>query len=124
MRREGVEPVADTVAARWFTPAFRDAHPEVVAGFRARFVATPREGYAACCDALAAWDFRDELASIAVPTLAVAAADDPSTPPAQLEFIAERIPGARLVVLEHAAHLVNVERPEAFAAAVLEPVAA
>jgi 3-oxoadipate enol-lactonase len=120
VRAEGPEALVDAVLGRWFTPWYREAHPEVLERFRAMFVATPREGYAACCDALARWDFRDELASIALPTLVVAAADDPSTPPEHLELIASRIPGARLVVLPNTAHLVNVERPDVFTTTLLE----
>jgi pimeloyl-ACP methyl ester carboxylesterase len=37
----------------------------------------------------------------------------------RFEVIAEGIPGARLVVVPAAAHLVNVEQPEAFNRAVL-----
>ena len=51
----------------------------------------------------------------------IAAADDPSTPPEQLAAIAEEIPGAELVLVPDAAHLVNVEQPAAFADAILGP---
>ena len=60
------------------------------------------------------WDARDRIADIAAPVLVVAGADDPATPVEHAELIASRIPDARLVVLEHAAHLANVERAEAF----------
>jgi 3-oxoadipate enol-lactonase len=119
VREQGLEAIVDAVLARWFTARLRKADPELVARYREQFVATPREGYAACCDALGAWDFRDELASIDVPTLCVAAADDPSTPPPELELLAESIPRAELVVIPDAAHLVNVEQPRRFAEAVL-----
>ena len=122
VRAEGPEAVVDGALGRWFTPPFRAAHPDVVERFRRTFVATPREGYAACCDALARWDVRDELASIRVPSIVVASEHDPSTPPPLLVEIAEGIPGATLVVLPDAAHLVNVEQPDAFAAAILEAI--
>ncbi len=76
--------------------------------------------YAACCDALARWDFRGELGSVSAPALVLAGAEDPATPPEQVAAIAEAIPGARLIVLEGAAHLLNVERPAAFNRAVLD----
>ena len=118
-RANGLEPLVDGTLERWFTPGFRAARPEVAARFRDRFLATPREGYAACCDALAAWDAREQIASIAVPTLAIAAADDLSTPPEHLEAIAAAIPGTELIVVPDAAHIVNVPQPEAFAHAIL-----
>ncbi|WP_436762583.1 alpha/beta fold hydrolase [Streptosporangium sp. V21-05] len=50
---------------------------------------------------------------LSAPTLVLAGADDPATPPGHARRIAEGIPGSRLVVLPGAAHLANVERPEA-----------
>ena len=120
VRTEGMEAVASSVVARWFTPAFRHEQPETVGHFRAMLVATPAEGYARCCEAIAAWDARDRIASIAAPALVVVGADDPATPVEHAELVAARIPGARLHVLERAAHLANVERAEAFTSAVLE----
>ena len=58
-------------------------------------------------------DQRADLAAISAPTLVIGAADDPATPPQHQEEIAVRISGARLEVLEDAAHLANVEQPEA-----------
>jgi 3-oxoadipate enol-lactonase len=115
VRAEGMEPIADATMERWFTPAFAGIAP-----FRAGLVATPAEGYAACCEALRDWDFRAELGRISAPTLVLVGADDPATPPEQAELIAAGIPGARLLVLPNAAHLLNVEQPEMFDAAVLE----
>jgi len=83
-------------------------------------VATPPEGYARCCEALAAWDARERIAAIMAPVLVVAGSEDPATPLAHAGLIASRIPGARLRVLERAAHLANVERAEMFTGAVLE----
>ena len=120
VRAEGVAAVADTVVGRWFTPALAHDDPDTVARFRASLAATPPEGYARCCEAVGAWDARDRIAAIAAPTLVVAGADDPATPVEHAELIAGRVPGAKLLVLEHAAHLANVERHEAFTHAVLE----
>src|SRR5919201_5117141 len=105
VRESGVEAVADVVLERWFTPEFPD-----VRRYREMLVSTPGEGYARCCEAVRDWDVHGHLGGIRAPTLAIAGADDPSTPPADLEAIATEIPGARLVVLERARHLANVER--------------
>jgi 3-oxoadipate enol-lactonase len=119
VRADGLEAVADEIVARWFTPRFGVLRPETVGRFRAMLAATPAEGYAACCDALRAWDVRGRLGSVVAPTLVLAAEDDPAAPPAQGRELADGIAGARLVVIPHAAHLANVERPGAFTAAVL-----
>ncbi|MFG2773167.1 3-oxoadipate enol-lactonase [Streptomyces sp. NPDC048350] len=111
VRREGLAALADTAPARWFTPGF--TVPELVADHRG---ADP-EAYAACCDALAAFDLRDRLPSIAAPTLLVAGREDPATPPAHLREIADAVPGATLTEIAGASHLAPAERPEAVLAA-------
>jgi 3-oxoadipate enol-lactonase len=111
VRREGTAAVADAVVARWFTPAFAAAEPDVVAAIRAQLAATPPEGYAGCCEAIREMDQRPDLPAIAAPTLVIAAEADPSTPPSHARTIAGLIPGARLEVLDRGAHLVNVEAP-------------
>jgi 3-oxoadipate enol-lactonase len=115
VRAEGPEAIADATMERWFTPSFAGLAP-----YREQLVSTPREGYAACCDALAEWDFREELRHVSAGTLVLVGADDPATPPDQAQVIADGIPHARLTVLPDAAHLLNVEQPEAFDRAVLE----
>jgi 3-oxoadipate enol-lactonase len=112
VRSAGMEAVADAVIGRWFTPGFAADRPDVVAAIRADLLATPAEGYAACCDALERMDLRPDLPAIRAPTLVIAARDDPTTPPEHAQVIAEGIPGARMVVLEWGAHLVNVETPD------------
>jgi 3-oxoadipate enol-lactonase len=112
VRREGVGAVADTVVARWFTPAFAAARPDVVAAIRSQLAATPPEGYAGCCEAVRDMDQRPDLPAISAPTLVIAAERDPSTPPAHARTIAGLVPGARLEVLGRGAHLVNVEAPD------------
>ncbi|MFD0534468.1 3-oxoadipate enol-lactonase [Actinomadura luteofluorescens] len=107
VRREGVGPVADGAAGRWFTPSFTGAEPYV-----AMLRATGAEGYAGCCDALAAFDATARLAEIRAPVLVVAGAQDGPTPPrGHADRLAAGIPGARLTVVEGAGHLANAERP-------------
>ncbi len=119
VRGAGIEAIADKVVARWFTD---DVEPETVSRFRSLLVSTPAEGYAACCEALAGWDFRDRLGEIRAETLVLAGGEDAAAPLPDSELLAERIPRARLVVVEGAAHLANVEQPESFASAVAESV--
>ncbi|HKG11120.1 MAG TPA: 3-oxoadipate enol-lactonase [Gaiellaceae bacterium] len=120
VRAEGVEAIADSVVARWFTPAMAD---EDVAAYREMLIGTPAEGYAAACEALARWDFRDRVGKIRTPTLVIVGGADPVTASSDVELLTGGIPNARLVVLDGAAHLANVERPDAFGAAVSEHLA-
>lgn len=107
VRREGLAALAGTADSRWFTPGF--TVPRLTADHRA----TDPAAYAACCDALAAFDLRAELPSVRAPTLAVAGREDPATPPAHLREIADAVPGAWLTEIPHASHLAPAERPEA-----------
>jgi 3-oxoadipate enol-lactonase len=113
VREHGTEAVADASIERWFTAGFREREPALAARFRAMIASQPAEGYVECCGMLERLDLRDELPGIRAPTLVIAGAQDPSTPPdPHAHLIAERIPGARLEVLDPAAHFANVERAE------------
>lgn len=120
VRKEGLAAVADGVLERWFTSAFAAAAPDVVQRFRRALVGTPQEGYAGCCEALAALDLRGELPSIQAPTLVIAGGQDRATPREHSELIAAAIPDSRLELVEDAAHLANVEQPEAVGALIEE----
>ena len=113
VRSGGVEAIADEVLDRWFTPGFPD-----VRRYRDMLVSTPAEGYARCCEAVRDWDVRGALGAVQAPTMAIAGADDRSTPPDELKAIAAEIPSARLTVLD-GRHLVNVEQADAFNEALL-----
>ncbi|MEV3859026.1 3-oxoadipate enol-lactonase [Streptomyces sp. NPDC050095] len=110
VRKEGTGRVAETAPSRWFTPAY-------TSGLAPRLVRDNRdadpEAYAACCDALAAFDLRDRLGEITAPTLLIAGRDDPATPPAHLREIADAVAGSELAELAGASHLAVAERPEA-----------
>jgi 3-oxoadipate enol-lactonase len=95
-------------------------------------LATPDEGYAGCCEAIAGMDLRPVLASITAPTLVVAGNDDPATPQAHARTIAAGINGAHTeggdgscrVEIVDGAHLATVENPDACTALMLEHLTA
>lgn len=103
--------IADAVVAGWFTPMWAQAHPDAVAVHRAMIVGTDPEGYSGCCEALAAMDLRSDLSRITTPTLVIGGLQDPALPPEHQRLIAESIPGARLELVEDAAHIASAEQP-------------
>jgi 3-oxoadipate enol-lactonase len=111
VRADGARAVAEAVAARWFTPDYLRDNPDTRRHFEDMVAGTPAEGYAACCEAIAELDLRAALPDITAPTLAIAGADDPATPVDKLAEIADLIAGCELRVIDHAAHLANVEQP-------------
>lgn len=124
VRSAGMTSVSAQVVGRWFTPAYAAAHPGTVAAFVATLEErVVPEGYAGCCDAISAMDLRPMLAKITAPTLVIAGAEDPATPPWHGAAIAAAIPGARLRVIRGAAHLANVSQAAEVSAALLAHLA-
>jgi 3-oxoadipate enol-lactonase / 4-carboxymuconolactone decarboxylase len=111
IRTNGLDSIARTTPERWFTPGFTAAQTAIVE-WAVQMVRTTDPGcYIAACEALAAFDIRDALPRIAVPTLVVAGAEDKAVPPADARALVAGIPDARLAMVPGAAHLTPVERP-------------
>jgi 3-oxoadipate enol-lactonase len=115
VRSDGMRAVADAVVGRWLSPDYAATHPDDVDAFVAMVASTDPESYACCCEAIAAMDQRADLPSISAPTLVVAGASDPATPPAHAELIARLVPGARLEIVP-GAHLASWESADAVTA--------
>lgn len=113
VRKGGMAAISAAVLDRWFTRPYLERATEAVERVRQTLVATPPEGYIACCAAVRDMDQRDALSRVRAPTLVIAGSGDVATPPADGRFLAERIPGARYVELD-TAHLSNIEAAERF----------
>ena len=119
VREKGLASFVDANMQRWFTKGFIERAPQTIERMTAMFLASDREGYAACVEAVRDIDFRASNTRITAPTLVIVGKHDPATPPAYGETIARQIKGAKLVALD-AAHISNVEQPKAFADAALD----
>ena len=108
VQMNGMKSVAWAVVERWFTPTFRLKAPSTIAKTLKMLEETNPDGYTACCAAVRDFDFREQLSQIRLPTLVIAGAHDPATPPADGRFLALQFPGAKYVEL-NAAHLSNIE---------------
>jgi 3-oxoadipate enol-lactonase len=109
--------VADAVVARWFTARLGRERPDAVEQFRSTLRdRVGAEGYAGCCEAIAAMDLRPDLARVTARTLVIAGAEDPATPPEHATGIATRIRAgggsACVVVVDGASHLATFERAD------------
>lgn len=111
VREQGTAAVAEAVVGRWYTPGFLEQNPELAAECERTVADTPVEGYAGCCEVIATMDLRDDLGSIAAPTLAIAGADDPATPLEKLAEIVDGVQDGRLLVVPDSAHLANAQQP-------------
>lgn len=124
VRSHGTSAIAEAVVARWFTPDHLRSHPEVKASSEHTVAATSAEGYAGCCEVIATMDLRGDLPAITAPTLAIAGADDPATPPPDLAAIADSVADGRLLVVPDSAHLANAEQPGTITPAIVEHLTA
>ncbi len=112
VEKGGLEPLADAVMERWFTPAFRENNPEKLAGYRAMLSRTPALGYAATCAAIRDADLTAATSALSVPTVCIAGEGDLATPPALVRSLADLIDGAAYHELPECGHIPSVEQPE------------
>ncbi len=115
----GMSAVRDMVLARFLSQGFRQQHPEMTRQIGAMVEAVNPVGYIGACAALRDADLNEEVATIRVPSLIIAGELDEATPPEQAQALRTAIAGSKFVILRGAAHLSNVEQPEAFSTAVL-----
>lgn len=78
------------------------------------------EGYTAQLQAILAWEGYSRIAAINAPTLVIHGKSDELVPPANAKLIAERIPRAKLVLLDHASHLFLTDQTAVAQKAILE----
>jgi 3-oxoadipate enol-lactonase len=118
LRAGGTAAIADGTMERWFTEGFRKRAPQAVARLKKMVLDTPVEGYIGCGEAVRDMDHREIIREITAPTMIIAGRHDPATTVEAAEFLRDRIPGSKLVVLE-AAHIANVEQAQAYTDALL-----
>jgi 3-oxoadipate enol-lactonase len=90
------------------------ADPQLLARFIKKKIGDvqPDHGYRGHIAAVLAHDAVDRLASIEQPTLVIAGSQDQIIPAENSEILCERIPRARLEVIDSAGHLFFIEDPE------------
>ena len=116
----GMAAVADAVVERYLHAGFRAAHPDTAAALRAGLLRADPVGYVAACHAVASVDWLDQLSAVKLPTLVIAGGRDAGATPEMARAIAERIAGAKVVILDDASHLSVAEEPDRFHALVAD----
>ena len=116
---QGMAGLVEETMGRWFTAATLAADPPELAKIRAMIRATSVAGFIGCARALQGIDYLGEIHGIACPTLFVVGAADPAASPELAGAMQGRLAGSTLVELPGAAHISNIENPEAFNAAVI-----
>ena len=118
---EGMAGIADAMLPKLLTPDTVSKRPDIVMHVRDMMLKTKPEGAAAALRGMTEREDQTPLLSqISAPTLILVGAEDAITPVADSEKMHHAIPNARLVLLENAGHVSNLERTEQFNDAMLE----
>jgi 3-oxoadipate enol-lactonase len=116
---KGMEPLVEGTLSRWFTAPYKERGGDVVERVRTMIRSTPPAGYIGCCQAISGLNLTDRIGAIKAPTLIIVGEEDQGTPVAASRVMHEQIKGSELVILKSAAHLSNMEQPEAFTQALV-----
>ncbi len=113
-RSQGVAGLVDSTIQRWFTAPFIARAPEAIEKVRRMILGTGTEGYIACGSAVRDMAQTTMLLKVKAPSLILVGRHDPACTVEQSTVLHRMIDGSQMVVLEDAAHLSNIEQPEAF----------
>jgi 3-oxoadipate enol-lactonase len=116
----GVAGLVDATIQRWFTAPFIVRDPQSVEMVRRMILNTGVEGFIACACAVRDMAQTTMLLQVKAPTLVLVGRQDPACSVEKAEVIHRMIDGSQLVILEEAAHLSNIEQPQAFNGALRE----
>ncbi|MDZ4184784.1 MAG: alpha/beta hydrolase [Desulfuromonadales bacterium] len=118
---EGMDPVLEVFRNILFAPATLAAHPALVAEVCGWISATDRRGAAAGLIAMRERkDYLPLLGAIRQPALVIGAEQDQAIPGEQSHLLAAGITDAKLAILPGGGHLVSLEQPDGFNAAIKE----
>ncbi len=113
-RRQGVAGLVDGTIKRWFTAPFIQRAPGDIDKVRAFILSTGAEGYMACAGAVRDMAQTTMLLKIKTPTLIMTGRQDQACTVDQATVLHRMIDNSELLILEDAAHLANIEQPQAF----------
>lgn len=113
-RVEGAAAAAHAAAGSVFSSGYAAAHPDAIERFVAWRAAMAQEPLFEATRAGVGFDVSKELARVSVPTLVVYGDEDALTPPAVVKQVAAAVPGAELIGVPGAGHMIPVEQPERF----------
>jgi pimeloyl-ACP methyl ester carboxylesterase len=113
--KKGPSAIADLMIPKLLSPATIRTNPDLVQQVRAMIEGNQISGIAGDLMAMAERpDSVPLLRQITCPTQVIVGELDQPTPPSDARLMAEQIPQASLAVIPNAAHLANLEQPEAF----------
>ena len=113
--KRGPSAIADGMIPKLLSPATIQTNPDLVRQVRVMIEENQISGIAGDLMAMAERpDSVPLLSQITCPTQIIVGELDQATPPSDAKLMADQIPNARLTIIPNAAHLANLEQPEAF----------
>lgn len=120
-RQEGMEGIADALLPKLLTADTVTKRSEIVKHLRGMMASTKPEGAAVALEGMAIRsDQTSFLSQIVTPTLILVGCEDAITPPADAQLMHREIPGSRLEIIKGAGHVLNLEKPDEFNAAMMK----
>lgn len=116
---EGLGSIKQGTLERWFTAPFLASGAAGVAEVGKQIDQATDAGYLGCCHAITGLNYIDQLSSLATKILLIVGAEDMATPVSASQAMHERLPNSDLIILDDAAHIANVEKVDAFNAALI-----
>lgn len=117
-KEKGIPAMAEPTLQRWFTPGFLKSSPQDIEKVKAMILGTGLEGYVGCGSAVRDMAQSVMLLKIKTPTLIIVGRQDPATTVDHATVLHKLIEGSKMVVIDNAAHLSNIEQPQVFNKAV------
>jgi 3-oxoadipate enol-lactonase len=111
-KSKGMAGLVDGTMERWFTEPYRKKNSPEFQRIRDLVLKTPVAGFVGCGQAIMKLNTTARLKDIKLPVLAITGEQDGAA--AGTKYIGEHVPGAKFVNIPQAAHIANIEQPEAF----------
>ncbi len=112
VRLSGMGAILQQTLERWFSPQFAVRRPDVLDRVAKTLLAADKDVHAAMWDTIATLEITPRLGALRMPTMVLVGENDPTTPPAVAQAIADRVVQARFSVLPGVSHISPVEAPE------------
>jgi len=116
LRKEGLAAIAESNRERWFTDAFRSAHPDKVDLRVRQLLACDAESYLQAFTVFSTTDLAARLGELRMPVLVATGEHDAAATVRMARLMHERIAGSRLEILPGLRHSILIEAPETVAA--------
>ncbi|WP_144154401.1 alpha/beta fold hydrolase [Paraburkholderia sp. BCC1885] len=111
----GLAPLVEFQTTRWFSDAFRAAHPEIVQRCVDTFLRNEVHAFASTCRMLGAFDGRVLQSKVRAPCSVIVGEEDYAAPVAMARALHDGINGSSLTVIPAARHLTPLETPDIIA---------